>query len=157
MPTTCCPIRRRKKCTTSMERRDSREAWVAQQEEEEEEECLILISVSPGLDTIPITETPGLHSHSSLAAAILLLLSSQPVLEDQTTSGEFMPLRGWTLTSRNSLGALATKIWVVSLADRRTSEIMVEFPANRLRFKTPLSRKKYPLAWKKLPKGLKRK
>jgi len=80
------------------------------QQEEEEEECLTLISVSPGQDTIiPITETPGLHSHSSLAAAILLLLSSRPVLEDQTTSGEFMPLREWTLTSRNSLGALATK------------------------------------------------
>merc|ERR1719422_1758226 len=133
-PMMCCLILRRSRFMISMERMGSRGVWGV---DHRLEGCPTLEMVKDS--ATPTMETPGLHFHSSLAGAILLLHSSQQIQE------VWVELKGWILILRSLLEALDPEeecLQEVNLEDPEVST-MEEVPANKQRFKTKPLRKKF--------------
>merc|ERR1719270_3380951 len=133
-PMTCCLMLRRSRFMISMARMGSRGVWGV---DHRLEGCPTLEMVQ---DSATLTmETPGLHFHSSLEGAILLLHSSQPIQE------VWVELKGWILILRSLLEELDPEeecLQEDSLEDPEVST-MEEVPANKQRCKIKPLRKKF--------------
>merc|ERR1719270_432718 len=128
-PMMCCLMLRRSRFMISMVRMGSRGVWGV---DHRQGGCPTLVMVKDS--ATPTMETPGLHFHSSLEGAILLLHSSRPIQE------VWVELKGWILILRSLLEELDPEeecLQEVSLEDLEASTTE-EVPANKQRFKIKL-------------------